>query len=272
MTIEKFDGGTLQKIAKIIGEMFKGLEIQKILKEANIDNISQNSTKWRIIEDCLIAKQYQDGCANNILNFVKITLSPTRNIDNQNYNNNRLEINEILSFKGLEIKPNGEIGTIEKSTTISDAKKRVNNLRKKLTERNTHNDIFTYCGDEIETENYFHVVFEATKGIFDKIRKRTGLKSDGANLIDEVFSFEKSNPLPYLALNRLSTESEQSEQKGFMNLLKGIYGTFRNPLGHEVKIEWDIKEEDALDILSLISLVNRRIDNAIEAKGMMENR
>ena len=105
--------------------------------------------------------------------------------------------------------------------------------------------------------------------MFDKIRKKTGLVSDGAVLVDEVFSFEKTNPCPYLALNSLRTESEQSEQKGFMNLLKGLYGTFRNPLGHEVKINWNVKEEDALDILSLVSLINRRIDSAVEAKKMM---
>ncbi|GHV13048.1 hypothetical protein AGMMS49938_06850 [Fibrobacterales bacterium] len=104
MKIEKFDSGILQKISKIIGKMFTGSEIPKILKEANINNISQHSTKWRIIEECLIEKQSQDNCANNILNFVKIALSPTHNIDNLNYDNNILEINEILSFKGLEIK------------------------------------------------------------------------------------------------------------------------------------------------------------------------
>jgi len=269
MKIEKFDGGTIQQIAKIIGEMFAGSEISKLLKESNIENISQNSTKWRILEDCFITKQIQDDCANNILNFIKIAFNPIRNINNQNYENIRLEINRILSFKGFEIRTNGELGVVEKSTTINEARKRVNNLRNKLKERNVHNDIFKYCEEEIETENYFHVVFEATKGIFDKIRKITELKSDGATLIDEAFSFEKSNPLPYLSLNGLRTESEQSEQKGFMNLLKGIYGTFRNPLGHEAKIEWNIKEEDALVILSLISLVNRRIDNAIEVKKLV---
>jgi len=269
VTVKKLDGGILQGIAKIIGDMFTRSALSKLLVEAHIENKSQESTKWRMLDDCFITKQNQDNCANNILNFVQIAFSPTHNLDNPHYERNRLEINQYLGFCGFAIRPDGKIISVEKSVTISDAKKRAIHLKNKLRERNTHHDIFTYCGSEIESENYFHVVFEATKGVFDKIRSRTGLKSDGAELVAEALSFEQSKPVPYLALNSLSTKSEQSEQKGFMNLLIGIYGMFRNPAGHEVKIKWDIKEEDALDILSLISLVNRRIDNATEAKKAM---
>ena len=47
-----------------------------------------------------------------------------------------------------------------------------------------------------------------------------------------------------------------------MNLLKGLYGTIRNPLAHNPKIEWDMTEQDALDILTMISLVHRKLDQA----------
>jgi uncharacterized protein (TIGR02391 family) len=45
-----------------------------------------------------------------------------------------------------------------------------------------------------------------------------------------------------------------------MNLLKGIFGMFRNTTAHAPKIIWNIDENDALDILSLISLVHRNLD------------
>ena len=57
-------------------------------------------------------------------------------------------------------------------------------------------------------------------------------------------------------------KSEKSEQSGFGNLLKGVYGTFRNPTTHEAKIEWPMAEEDALDLFSLASYAHRRIDKA----------
>jgi len=113
-------------------------------------------------------------------------------------------------------------------------------------------------------DNYFHAVFEATKSVAEKIRLKTGLTSDGSNLVDEAFSFK--NNVPYLALNTLQTESEKSEQRGFMNLLKGLFGMFRNTTAHAPKITWRIDEQDALDILSLISLIHRRLDGAVEAR------
>ncbi|HHQ4926482.1 TPA: TIGR02391 family protein, partial [Aeromonas veronii] len=81
-----------------------------------------------------------------------------------------------------------------------------------------------------------------------------------------------NNKIPHLALSALQTESEQSEQKGFANLLKGIFGTFRNTTAHSPKITWVIEELDALDILSTISLIHRRLDGAIEAQKMYQGR
>lgn len=49
-------------------------------------------------------------------------------------------------------------------------------------------------------------------------------------------------------------------------MIKGVYGTFRAPEAHEVKIKWIMPEDDALDILSLISLIYKKIDNSIEAR------
>lgn len=37
---------------------------------------------------------------------------------------------------------------------------------------------------------------------------------------------------------------------------------FRNPEAHQPKISWDIDEQDALEILGLISYCHRRLDKA----------
>ena len=49
-----------------------------------------------------------------------------------------------------------------------------------------------------------------------------------------------------------------------MNLIKGVFGTFRNTTAHAPKITWTINKQDALDILSMISLIHRKLDNVIE--------
>jgi len=69
-----------------------------------------------------------------------------------------------------------------------------------------------------------------------------------------------------LAFNSLQTKTEQSEHKGLMNLVKGLFGTFRNTTAHAPKIKWVIREQDALDMLSLASLLHRRLDEAVRTK------
>jgi uncharacterized protein (TIGR02391 family) len=65
-----------------------------------------------------------------------------------------------------------------------------------------------------------------------------------------------------LAINDLRTESERSEQKGFVNLIKGIFGMFRNTLAHEAKVNWVVTRRDAEDLLTIVSLIHRRLDAA----------
>lgn len=106
-------------------------------------------------------------------------------------------------------------------------------------------------------ENYFHAVFEANKGLFQRIRDLSGSLEDGNKLIENVFS---TNPV--LIINDFKTQSEIDEHKGFCNLLKGLCGMFRNPSAHEPKLLWNIEKQDALDILGLISYCHRRLDRS----------
>ena len=36
---------------------------------------------------------------------------------------------------------------------------------------------------------------------------------------------------------------------------------FRNPTAHEPKVDWEISEQNALEILGIISYCHRRLDN-----------
>jgi uncharacterized protein (TIGR02391 family) len=88
----------------------------------------------------------------------------------------------------------------------------------------------------------------------------SGLQSDGADLVHQAFGQSQSGPI--LAINSLVSETEKGEQRGFANLLIGLFGTIRNPLAHNPKIEWDMSEQDALDILTMASLIHRKLDKA----------
>ncbi|MCR6654062.1 MAG: TIGR02391 family protein [Cellvibrionaceae bacterium] len=198
-------------------------------------------------------------------------MSPARHYDHQEwYSDTKYRLNQVLAFSGIELGDNGKLKTVDRVKTISESRARASKLKESLLSRKVHPDVLLFCREELLVDNYFHSVFEATKSVAEKIRSKTGLTSDGAALIDEAFSF--NNKIPHLALNTLQTESEQSEQKGFSNLLKGLFGTFRNTAAHAPKIIWSIQEQDALDILSLVSLIHRRLDGAIEAQKMYQGR
>ena len=77
--------------------------------------------------------------------------------------------------------------------------------------------------------------------------------------MDESFSVK----YPLLALNRLITEAEKMEQIGFATLLKGIFVLFRNTTAHAPKIKWSNDEQDALDLLTMVSYAHRKLDTAI---------
>lgn len=74
------------------------------------------------------------------------------------------------------------------------------------------------------------------------------------------------NNTPRLAFNALLNDTDLSEQKGLANLFVGMFGTFRNPTAHGPKISWPVSEQDALDLLTLVSFLHRRLDLASETR------
>ena len=123
-----------------------------------------------------------------------------------------------------------------------------------------HSEVFKYCRAELVDEHYFHAVLESIKGVAQRIRDLSGLTTDGAELVNSAFSIKT----PVLSINSLTTETEISEQKGFSNILVGLFGAVRNPTAHAPKISWPMTEQDALDVMSLISFIHRKLDGTIK--------
>ncbi|MDR5771807.1 MULTISPECIES: TIGR02391 family protein [unclassified Caballeronia] len=80
-----------------------------------------------------------------------------------------------------------------------------------------------------EAENYSHAVLEATYFISSLLRERAGVDGDGSSLIGQALGGEN----PKLRLNALQTESDRNVQKGYEQILRGIYLGIRNPRSHE---------------------------------------
>jgi len=266
MAVSKFQNNILMEICNAIADTGTGLtgtEIEELLRRLNIEDLSPGIKKSKRLFVALENKQISDNCGNKVIEFIQEAMAPVRYIKNSEVFKIRQEhLNTVLMFCSLKIHDDGKVRLTDKVKTLSEAQKRAKNLRAILIDRNVHTDILQFCREELLQDNYFHAVFEATKSIAEKIRYKAKLKSDGSALVDE--SFGGNNPI--LAINTLRTETEKSEQKGFAHLLKGIFGTFRNTTAHAPKIKWEISENDAIDLLTFISYVHRRLDAAVPTK------
>ncbi len=263
-TVPPFSGEHLEAISKILADTDTGLtgsEIGHTLTKCGISDVSSDMTKWKRLHNALVTHQNKKGYGNHVVAFIHKCMNPVSHASSPGYfEMKRAELNTVLAFSGAMLGEDGKLRPVRAATTISEAEERAGTLRTALERRSVHADVLKFCRAELLQENYFHAVLEASKSVANKIRNKSGLTNDGADLAKDAFSLGKSG-IPGLAINPLSTDTEKGEQKGFMNLLIGLFGTFRNPTAHAEKLYWPIDEQDALDILSLISLIHRKLDN-----------
>lgn len=262
--IPPFSSQHLEAISRALGdtaEGLKGSEIGHYLADSGIADPTPSMTKWKRLYNALAEHQNANQNGTHVMQFIVKAMNPARYTTEPVLFRTRLDrINCVLAFSGYVITEQGKVRATEAAGTISEALERANRLHAALVQRAVHADVLKFCNAEILQQNYFHAVFEAMKSITSKLRTLSGLSGDGADLVHATLGTRDGPPL--VAINRLDTESLQGEHRGFMNLLKGLYGTIRNPLAHNPRLEWDMTEQDALDILTTISLVHRKLDKA----------
>jgi uncharacterized protein (TIGR02391 family) len=252
--------GLVESLAKVLGECGSGTDISRVLQARGLVDISGESTKWRRLYSIFLDCQRSDYSANRVLDFVQAFLIPARFIGrSEEFESRRSELNTILAFSGLEYGPDGRFRPITAAKTLDEAEARARTIRSKFKGRRIHSEVVKYCRAELMQDNYFHAVFEAAKGLAQRIRELANVNADGASLVDLVFSIDK----PQLAFNSLQTETEKSEHKGYAALLKGCFAAARNPPAHVPRLLWQ-GEEDAADHLSLISLLHRKLDLCVK--------
>ncbi|MEO8757846.1 MAG: TIGR02391 family protein [Devosia sp.] len=257
-----FSQEQLQAIADALGNTDEGLtgpEIGHLLETAQMKDPDPGMTKRHRLLNAFALEQNTRRDRVRILAFIRKAMKPARYLRApERFEPMRHNLNRALSFAGLALDESGDIVKTDQVTTLKGAERRAQELRADLTVRGVHPDVLKFCSAELVADDYFHAVLEAVKSVSGKLRAMSGLTDDGGLLIDRTLG----GSAPMLAINTLRTESEQSEQKGFVNLLKGIAGMYRNPAAHEARIHWTITKSDAEDLLSLVSMVHRRLDKA----------
>ncbi len=256
-----FSQDQLEAIAGALGDTTDGLtgpEIQHLLASSKMVDPGPITKRIRIY-NAFVESQNTKRNRTHVLEFVRLAMKPARySRAPERFEPMRALLNQALAFAGLVVDEAGNLTKIEVARTLPEAQRRARELRTDLEGRGVHPDVLKFCRAELLSDNYFHAVQEAVKSVADKMRTRTGLSDDGATLVDRVLGGDP----PLLAINPRSTLSERSEQSGFANLVRGTFGMFRNPTAHEARIHWVMSKEDAEDLLTIVSLIHRRLDKA----------
>lgn len=263
-----FNPSEIKSIAKALGDTSIGLtgsEISHLLLQLKFPDDQLCATKWIRLYNAFSKKQNIENTRVYILEFIRLAMKPANFIDNTDkYENLKSKLNTALAFSGLEITESGSLESSDGiATTLEEAEVKASSLKLKLKERDIHPDVLRFCRAELLQNNYFHAVLEAVKSVFDKLRQLTGLIDDGHELANKCLG--GTNPILYI--NHFQTKSEKMEQSGFNELIKGVYSMFRNPVSHEAKINWKVTQFDAEDLLTLVSMIHRRIDSALINKS-----
>lgn len=263
--IPPFSGQQLESIAQVLGDTDTGLtgtEIGHLLAECRVPDVSPVMTKWKRLYNALVEFQNANQFGNHVVGFIHKAMNPVRyTAQPEVFSRRRDALNTVLAFAGMHLGDNGKLCHAKQATNLTEAKQKASRLHASLESRKVHADVLSFCRADFLEENYFHAVFEAMKSIASKIRSMSGLTSDGTDLVRDAFSLG-NDCRPLLAINPLVTDTDKGEQRGFANLLIGLFGVIRNPLAHNARVEWEMNEQDALDVLTTASLVHRKLDRA----------
>jgi uncharacterized protein (TIGR02391 family) len=256
-----FTQSQLEAIAGALGDTADGLtnaEIEFLFRGSQLKDPGPMTKRDRIY-NAFAASQNETRQRRNVLAFIRKAMAPARYACMlERYEPMRANLNRALAFAGLAVDEAGVLAKADKANTLEEAGRRARDLRADLEGRGVHPDVLQFCRSELLEQNYFHAVQGAVKSVAAKMRAKTGLTDDGSSLVDRALG---GSP-PMLAINMLSTISERSEQTGFVNLVKGTFGMFRNTTAHEARINWAMTKKDAEDLLTIVSMIHRRLDNA----------
>ena len=278
--IQKLDQQQLKSLCGIVAHTSEGLtksELTTLLGQCGIcavdDGSSRNQLGYTIglnkrdwLYNCLVAEINKSQSFSKVFSFLQAVLNPaayTSADSRQKYRHLLEETNKILLFAGLSIDQSGRLVVVSQAETLTEVDLRVNHLKKALYDRAIHSEVQKYCVEDYLRADYYDAVFEASKGLAERVRQISGLTTDGGTLFQTVFS--KNDP--YIFFNAMKTDSERSEFTGLKELLEAIFHLVRNPAAHTPKVNWKTDETKVLDILTLISFAHKYLDECHRMPG-----
>ena len=281
MTISKtLNQQQLKAICDVLADTNRGLtktELSRLLQQCQIHPVEDgrasngytytmgfNKRDW--LHNCFANEINTHQSFDRIYMFIQSALNPVAYTDassRDKYAYLLEETNRVLLLAGLSVSKEGTLSEAVQAKTFDEVDRRVNDLRRQLYNRAIHQEVEKYCIKDYLRQDYYDAVFEAAKGLSERLRQITGLTTDGGTLFQKAFARND----PYIFFNAMKTESEISEFTGLKELLEAIFHLVRNPAAHTPKMNWKTNETKALDVLALISFAHKYLDECHKVPG-----
>ncbi|MTV82201.1 TIGR02391 family protein [Secundilactobacillus folii] len=275
--MKPIDENCIENVSKILAELTTGSKITVMFQKLGLKDFDEtrrkqnslltNSTKWRRIKESIISGCQLSNDAKPLFNVISYIMNPPDFFqDPDKWHRTLQSLNEKLMFYGYEINDAGEVESVNVPKTFSEAQRRLQTLKNRLSKLDVHPEILKYCNSELLQENYFHAIFEASKCVLQKIRDISELNDDCNSLVNECFNTKR--PIVLIKGNMLKTQTEKSKYLGLKSLLNTIVYLYRNPKAHDPKLYDVTSETDAITALTLMSLAYGLLEKCINVRNL----
>lgn len=207
-----------------------------------------------------------------------------RKIENQNQVSQRTKINVKEWYEKLptDVKSDVEriVSSVVDESELPEEKQSevVNMLHTLIPEyakyhwRHIHASVRDASYSDYQNADYYRSVEESIKRYQTIVQSKSGSSVDGTNLMTSVFGKDKVLSVSAIYKKKdgsdFSSSTKENVEEGQKFLSYGMMSGVRNPLAHEEKVELQesglFSEDDCLDMLSLLSHLFRRLDNAVK--------
>lgn len=138
--------------------------------------------------------------------------------------------------------------------------------------RHLHKNVQNASYNDYKNADYYRAVEEAIKRYENLVKSKSLNAQTGQALMGQVFGKDKTLRVTENYKKRdgsdFNNDTIENIEEGQKHLSMGVMSGVRNPLAHEEKIELKetglFTENDCLDILSLLSHLFRRLDDAVK--------